>query len=147
MNPKIKKYTILFILFLCPLLAFTQIEEDLIGSWAIEEVEHFEVTDEGGVDMDMVEKVKQAFELAKITVNEDHSFRFDFPLSEMRIRRGYWKFDEYNEQVTIYEWKDRNIERAAPLMEFFIIDIDGYNATIELSEAFFYLELNLKKLQ
>ncbi len=136
---------LLLILFSIP--AISQETEDFIGKWKVDEVLYFEVIEETGVDWELVEKVKAAFNELKLEMREDHSFKFDFAIPAMRISRGYWKYDEYAQLMSVCSWREKDAERPQNILEFYIEDCDGYEATIEIEEQFFMLSLRLEKIE
>lgn len=111
---------------------------DIIGEWKA-----VKVFDLGAVIPDGFKKQIEIFQTgflkSKLIFKADHHFYFDTPFTEITINNGHWKILDFNGEVVIQEWKDKDKERSV-LMGITVLIIDG-KTIFMIEETFFAFEM------
>lgn len=136
-----KLYLFLFALCVCS-VSFAQItENELSGSWSVENVNtNFKSVSEE--QQAVIDELIAAFEDATFQFNDSRDFKITIDYDDIsnQMKNAYWKLDSKNLVVTIIDWEDKDTD--APSWEWPItISIEEDKTFFTLLGANFKLEV------
>jgi hypothetical protein len=121
---------------LCYVISYGQTSTniDVIGTWRVVGGEVNFPPAPNNKKKKQVEAAKQQFLHSVFVFKEDHNFNFNIAISDLKIQKGHWKYNEKLDQYEIQKWEDKDKDNSFLMIvevqkegdeTYFVLPTDG----------------------
>ncbi len=110
-------------------------ESNLVGNWNVKSIEILNISEDLG-SQEKLEMMKKLFLKSKFEFQADKHINFKFEIEEMEIKNQLWKFNSFENLITVSELKDNK----AILMEIKVL-VENSKVYFIILETPFKLEV------